>query len=261
MWLLSSTEGGKKVCEKRELTPVFWCQSRRAVKKKSDEVKIKDNTQNEYKSLPVVTSYSIPCSLFEPNWIVGKKATLLQVWQWKIDHKLTFPVLHITVSFTGRWRLTRYTEINHNCLISTATLHFSSLSPLWGFKDQTRSMWGFVNTVWCHHTNLAKQFCPKPSAFMGRRASSEKSLLVSAPYWNSDDDMHGGSIYTRIRAVLQEKSGWHRCRHAAYRANQPELTHTHRRMHAHTQMQNKHINKLLQHCRYRLFLRPIWLSD
>lgn len=103
----------------------------------------------------------------------------------------------IAVSSTNKWGLTRHTKINLKCLIWTTTLHFCSLSPLWGFKDQTLSMWCYVYTVWCHHTNLAQQFCLKASSFMEQRASSARSLFVSVSYWNSPT--RSGNIYKHKR--------------------------------------------------------------
>lgn len=50
---------GKEVWEERELMCMFYCESGRAVKKGRDGVRIKDNTWGEYKSLPIVTSYSL----------------------------------------------------------------------------------------------------------------------------------------------------------------------------------------------------------
>ena len=35
------------------------------------------------------------------------------------------------------------------------------------FKDQTHSVWCFVYTVWCHHTNLARQFVPRSIILLG----------------------------------------------------------------------------------------------
>ena len=35
------------------------------------------------------------------------------------------------------------------------------------FKDQTHSVWCFVYTVWCHHTNLARQFVPRSIMLLG----------------------------------------------------------------------------------------------
>lgn len=127
---------------------------------------------------------------------------LLLTWQWKIDHT-SFSVLHIAISSTSKWRLTRHTKINLKSLIWTTTLNFSSLSPLWGFKDQTHSMRCCVYTVWCHHTNLAQQFRPKASSFMERRASSAQSLFVSVSYWNLMKCI--GSIYKHTKQCYRRR--------------------------------------------------------
>lgn len=108
-------------------------------------------------------------------------------------------MLRSAVSSVSQCGLTRHTKINLKCLIFTTTLLFSSLSPVWDFKDQTHSMWCFVYTVWCHHTNLARQFRPKASSFMERRASTARSLSVSVSYWNPDDEMCRGNIYKHTK--------------------------------------------------------------
>lgn len=110
---------------------------------------------------------------------VLKSVTLLEI--------RSLSLLRSAVSSLSQCGLTKRTKINLECLIFTTTPHFSLFFPVWGFKDQTHSMWCFVYTVWCHHTNLARQFCPTASPFMEWRASSARFLSVSMSNWNPDD--------------------------------------------------------------------------
>lgn len=71
MWLLSSTEGGKEVWEKRESSRECFDvraggRLRKAVMRSKSRITLRMNTNLCLLWLP------IPCSLFQPNWIVGR---------------------------------------------------------------------------------------------------------------------------------------------------------------------------------------------
>lgn len=139
------------------------------------------------------------------------KSSLSQRNVLKVSHfcKIhSFSLLHSAVSSLSQCGLTKHTKINLECLIFTTTPHFSLFFPVWGFKDQRHSMWCFVYTVWCHHTNLARQFCPTASPFMEWRASSARFFSVSTSNCNPDNEKFHWNLYEHLdQGCRRNKAG------------------------------------------------------